>query len=84
LIENSPDYAGQNIRLISCNTGKEGAGFAKNLSNKMGVDVLAPDDYMWPWPGGTYTIGPGVWINDVLLPVFPHNGQMVPFTPGKP
>lgn len=43
---------GQPIRLLSCLTGKEGDGFAQNLSNKLGVPVLAPTDVLWVYPNG--------------------------------
>ncbi|PWV55760.1 hypothetical protein C7475_101267 [Chitinophaga sp. S165] len=58
LIRNSPQFAGQPIRLLSCNTGRLADGFAKNLSNALGVGVRAPEDIIWAFPDGKLSIGP--------------------------
>jgi hypothetical protein len=44
LIQQSPGYRGQPIRLLSCETGACDAGFAQNLANKMNVPVQAPTE----------------------------------------
>jgi hypothetical protein len=41
-IQRSPGYTGGPVRLIGCNSGACTTGLAQNLSNKMGVEVLAP------------------------------------------
>ena len=41
LISLNPQFTGQPIRLLSCNTGKLANGFAQNLANKLGVQVYA-------------------------------------------
>ena len=57
------------IRLISCSTGANTAGFAQNLANKLGVKVKAPSDTLWVFPNGKMRIGPnqftntGHWVN---------------------
>ena len=51
------------IRLISCSTGADTAGFAQNLANKLGVKVKAPSDTLWVFPGGKMTIGPNQFKN---------------------
>jgi hypothetical protein len=47
LIQQNPEYKDQNIRLLSCSTGKTDNGFAQNLANKLGVKVKAPTDILW-------------------------------------
>jgi RHS repeat-associated protein len=83
LIQRSPDYAGEDIRLISCNTGRLPDGFAQNLSNKLGVGVVAPDDFLWGLPDGRYFVSPGKWVNSRFLPVWPAQGHMQSFRPGN-
>lgn len=57
LIAQEPGYRqGQPVRLLSCNTGSDAAGFAQNLANKLNVVVYAPDNYLWSWPNGTYSV----------------------------
>jgi hypothetical protein len=66
LMEKRPEFYGQKIRLMSCSTGE--ANFAKNLANKLGVTVEAPNNTLWAWPSGRLGIGPdqynltGKWI----------------------
>ena len=48
----------ESIRLISCSTGELPNGVAQNLSNKLGVEVIAPSDTVWIHPDGSLTIGP--------------------------
>ena len=45
----------------SCKTAALPQGFALNLANKLGVSVIAPDDYLWAYPNGFFTIGPGYY-----------------------
>lgn len=56
-------WKGKSIRLISCSTGADTAGFAQNLANKLGVKVKAPSDTLWVWPNGKMTIGPSQFKN---------------------
>jgi len=62
-------YTKNPIRLISCETGKNVNGFAQNLANKLGREVIAPSDTVWIHPSGKMTIGPnarsntGKWIS---------------------
>ena len=47
IISGRRDYKGENIRLISCSTGKPGADgncFAQQLANELRVTVYAPED----------------------------------------
>jgi RHS repeat-associated protein len=68
------NYQGGNIRLISCNTGGEGATAAQNLANRMGVDVLAPTDKVWVYSNGSMTIGPKPNVNTGTWKIFTPQG----------
>lgn len=60
LIRHSKGYSGQNIRLLSCNTGKPNGDdlcFAEELANALGVVVEAPDNYLIILPSGKLQIG---------------------------
>ncbi len=86
IIKRDPQYRGQPIRLLSCSTGSRPDGFAQQLANQLGVTVLAPNDFLWPYPDGRFTIGPGEWVdypNGIrkFEPRYPHNGKFVPFNP---
>ncbi len=67
-------YTGGAIRLLSCGTGSSPTGFAQNLANKMGVEVMAPSDTIWAFPNGRLTIGPDSFTN---------TGHWNIFLPGK-
>ena len=59
-ILHSEEYNGQNIRLLSCSTGKITDGeycFAEELANILGVDVYAPNDTLYIFPSGRFSIG---------------------------
>ncbi len=58
LIQQQPDYNGQNIRLFSCSTGACDKGFAQNLANKLNVEVQAPTDLLWAYPDGKTLVAP--------------------------
>jgi len=86
LIRRSPNYHGQPVRLISCNTGSTCDGLAKNLANQMGVEVLAPNNKVFPamYDGeilvtdGKLATRPGY-----EYPVLPPTGSMNGFVPGR-
>jgi SPP1 gp7 family putative phage head morphogenesis protein len=51
-------YSGGDIRLASCETGKGDNSFAQQLSKKLGVRVMAPDDDVYYVPDeGTMYVG---------------------------
>ena len=75
LIKRNPQFSGQPIRLLSCNTGKCANGLAQNLANKLNVKVWAPNDLIWANPQGRLFIGPTATQN---------TGKFVPFVPFKP
>jgi hypothetical protein len=87
IIRRHPEFTGQPIRLLSCNTGAKADGVAQQLANELGVRVLAPNDYLWAHTDGQFTIGPGEWVAGADGPefqaVYPHNGKFVEFKPKK-
>ncbi|GHJ99405.1 hypothetical protein SY2F82_12030 [Streptomyces sp. Y2F8-2] len=52
LVRQDPNWDGGAIRLLSCNTGACDATAAQNLSNALGVRVMAPTEKVWAWPNG--------------------------------
>lgn len=79
LIENSSGYNGQNVRLLSCNTGALDNGFAQNLANKLNVNVSAPTKYLWAYPNGnTFVAG----MTQKRLPNYSDTGSFKSFIPG--
>ena len=80
LLKHDKEYKHKSdIRLISCSTGANTAGFAQNLANKLGVKVKAPSDMLWVLPGGKMVIGStpykntGKWI--VYTPYSKKGGE---------
>ena len=80
LIEQSPGYNGQNIRLLSCSTGACDTGFAQNLANKLGVEVHAPTDLLWAYRDGRMLVAP----RGVNGPDLSNLGSFRVFVPKKP
>ena len=71
-IKHDTGYTSGPIRLISCSAGTK--EFAQNLSNKMGVEIIAPSNTVWAHSDGKLTIGPKSYIN---------NGKWNSFKPKK-
>ena len=74
IIRHSEGYHGQDIRLLSCSTGKrigEEYCFAEELANALGVKVFAPNDLIFFNKDGTFRVG------------ITGNGQMVEYEPNK-
>ncbi len=60
IIKHNKDYNGQEIRLLSCNTGKKTDDdycFAEELANALGVTVYAPNNLIIFNDDGTFEIG---------------------------
>ena len=57
ILKSSGLYQGGNIRLISCETGADGATTAMSLAEQLNVIVIAPSNIVWVMPDGTMTIG---------------------------
>lgn len=79
MIKRLPDYNGQPIRLLSCNTGARAEGFAQNLANKLGVVVEAPSDIIWAYPNGRHVIAPN---NGKGKPDLRKRGHFIQYKPG--
>ena len=85
MIKRLPGYNGQSIRLLSCSTGSDGAGFAQNLANKLGVTVYAPSDKLWAYGNGRHVIAPASSTRDRFgnpQPDLNRTGRFVRYTPG--
>lgn len=63
ILKESNVYNGGNIRLVSCETGADGAVTAQALANLLNVSVLAPTDIAWVMPNGEIIIGPTEFEN---------------------
>ena len=64
-IRSREDYAGQDIRLVSCSTGSEdekGFCFAQALADCSGKRVIAPSDKIWIMPDGRLLVGES-WLS---------------------
>jgi hypothetical protein len=59
-IQRSPGYTMGPVRLIARDSGACGTGLAKNLSNKMGVEVLAPTGKAFIDEAGSFWTN-GIW-----------------------
>ncbi len=85
LIQQSPGYTGQNIRLLSCSTGKLGDGFAQNLANLMNVNVKAPTDILWAYTDGSMIVAAARKISDEMIrPDLGRLGEFITFMPQRP
>ena len=65
ILRSDPNYHGGNIRLISCNTGSEGAIAANALAKQLGINILAPTDVVVIYPDGKLKVGfkgDGKWV----------------------
>lgn len=47
IIRSDKSLFGKNIRLLACNTGALPTGFAQQLADELGVDILAPTERLW-------------------------------------
>lgn len=83
LIKQRKDYkAGQNIRLLSCNTGAAANGFAQSLADQLNVIVEAPNKMLWALENGRYFVAGGKQLNDRWIPIMSDMGKLVKFYPG--
>lgn len=63
MIKANPAYRGQDVLLISCNTGVTVPGstpFAQQLSNALGVNVQGANNFVWFYTSGRYVVAPPV------------------------
>lgn len=78
LIKSDSNYAGGPIGLCSCQTGASRGTFAQDLANKLGVEVLAPNGYLYVRPNGSMSIG----REGAALGRSHFGGEWVSFLPG--
>ncbi len=75
LIRAQKEYTGQNVRLLSCSTGKKEneheVCFAEELANALNVTVMAPDDVIIFTADGSFYVGREA------------DGDMVMYSPNK-
>ena len=75
VILRDPEYNGQSIRLLACDTGKTPDDgdycFAEELANALGVTVYAPDTILYIDENGDFYIG------------FPGRKDFTPFEPNQ-
>ena len=81
LLKSDGKYNGGPIRLLSCNTGKVGSGFAQNLANKLNRPVKAPTDYLWATKEGKYFVAGGKTVDGKLVPDTSKPGKFVTYYP---
>ena len=79
-----PGYSGGPIRLISCSAGKYSDGLAQQLANKMGVEVLAPDQDVYIDRFGGYTLARNDDHHYLIVNGFAkETGSWVSFVPDR-
>jgi RHS repeat-associated protein len=79
MLEQDPNYTGGPIRLCSCQTGAPTGSFAQDLANKMGVEVMAPNGYLWVFDNGRMSVGrPGALLRRKVY----FGGRWLTFQPG--
>lgn len=77
-----PNWHGEPIRLLACETGRYADGFADQLSDVLGVKVKAPPEYAGVGPGGTVIVTEfEVDASGIKRPVMPPTGHMYIFEP---
>ncbi len=84
VLENNPEaYGKRGIRLLSCSTGKIPHGFAQGLADKLGVPVIAPNDYLWVDNNGRYFVAAGQRIGGKFVADINKRGKFVTYFPQK-
>lgn len=85
LIRMDPNWRGEPIRLLACETGQRSDGFAQQLADQLGVTVWAPSDYTEITPDGELIVSTGkVDSSGRMRLVIPPTGKMYAFEPTVP
>jgi len=83
MLKHSKKYGNkQEIRLVSCNTGRDDYGFAQQLANKLNVTVLAPTKKYIAYSDGNYVVADTKWIGGKEYVDYNSIGYMKKFKPG--
>ena len=86
MVRSHPHYrSGTRVRLLSCSTGAERASFVHHLSNKLGVEVLAPTKTLWVYRNGRLVVadrGLGPMSRPTGYPDFKRLGHWRTVQPG--
>lgn len=87
VVRSSTGWAGEPIRLFSCNTGADSDGFAQQLANELGVAVTAPTKPVWSTPGGSPFVTESGWVTidgqNVWTAIWPPTGTWITFSPQR-
>lgn len=62
-VRGDSNWGMRDVLLLSCNTGVSSGyehPFAQQLANELGVNVYAPNNFIWAWPNGNTVIAPPV------------------------
>ncbi|TDV40067.1 hypothetical protein [Actinophytocola oryzae] len=81
LIRADPNWQGEDIRLLACETGQLENGFAQQLADLLGVTVHAPSDYVGLTANGLFVSTATMNQAGTLIPVVPPNGRMIAYHP---
>ena len=81
LIQADPNWNGQPIRLLACETGSGTNSFARQLADQLGVPVTAPTAYVGVADDGTVFVTSRDVDANGMPPISPPTGEMRTFTP---
>ncbi|MBB5910294.1 hypothetical protein [Actinoalloteichus hymeniacidonis] len=82
IVRADPDWNGEAIRLLSCDTGGLPDGFAADLARELGVEVLAPTQMGWANADGSLFSSSGTQDADGnWTPADPPDGTWQAFQP---
>ena len=59
VVRETPSWAGQDVRLLSCSTGCPTGSFAQDLASELGVGVKAPTTDIYVTGRGGVSFDPG-------------------------
>lgn len=86
LVRAAPDWHGQDVFLMSCDAGRRDDGFAKQLADRLQVEVAAPDKLAWSdfavdGPAQPYSSDAVLTASGIPCPVKPPTGTFLTFRP---
>jgi hypothetical protein len=81
LVMADPNWRGEPIRLLACETGQRPDGFAQQLADLLGVPVHAPSDYVGLTSDGLFVAVTELDEDGIARPVMPPTGRFHTFTP---